>query len=131
MEEFIELYRSHPCLWQIKSKDYHNRDKKETAYKILTEKLKEIDVDADRSAVVRKINNMRSSIRKEKNKYLASLKSGASADDVYRTKLWYYDLLNFIVNQEEPRHSLSNLDSDDENSCEVSKKLNICTVSFI
>lgn len=50
-----------------------------------------------------------------------SLKSGASADDVYCIKLWYYDLFNFINYQCTPRESSSNLDSDDENSCEVSK----------
>ena len=71
--------------------------------------------------VVRKINNLRSNVRKEKKKHEQSLKSGASADDVYRIKLWYYDLLDFVNDQSTPRQSSSNLDSDDENICEVSK----------
>ncbi|KAH9636729.1 hypothetical protein HF086_007627 [Spodoptera exigua] len=103
LEDFIEIYRSNPCLWQIKNKDYHNRDKKKAAYKLLIEKLR----------IIR-----RSNVRKEKKKYEQSLKSGASADDVYRIKLWYYDLFNFIHDQCTPRKSSSNLDSDDENSCE-------------
>lgn len=121
LEDFIEMYRSNPCLWQIKNDDYHNRDKKEAAYKLLIEKLREIEPDANKDVVVKKINNLRSNVRKEKKKYEQSLKSGASADDVYRIKLWYYDLFNFIHDQSTPRESSSNLDSDDENSCEVSK----------
>ncbi|GBP33934.1 hypothetical protein EVAR_23281_1 [Eumeta japonica] len=112
------LRRSHPCLWQIKNKDYHNRDKKEAAYKLLIEKLSEIEPDANKEVVVKKINNLRSNVRKEKKKYDQSLKSGASADDVYHIKLWYYDLFNFVHDQCTPRESSSNLDSDDENSCE-------------
>ncbi|XP_050676766.1 uncharacterized protein LOC126973481 isoform X2 [Leptidea sinapis] len=118
LEDFIEMYRSNPCLWQIKNKDYHNRDKKEAAYKLLIEKLREIEPGANKDVVVKKINNLRSNVRKKKKKYEQSLKSGASADDVYRIKLWYYDLFNFIHDQCTPRESSSNLDSDDENSCE-------------
>ncbi|PZC70968.1 hypothetical protein B5X24_HaOG214512 [Helicoverpa armigera] len=82
LEDFIEIYRSNPCLWQIKNKDYHNRDKKEAAYKLLIEKLRIIEPDANKDVVVKKINNLRSNVRKEKKKYEQSLKSGASADDV-------------------------------------------------
>lgn len=31
-EEFIKLYESEPCLWNVKSKEYHNINKKDTAY---------------------------------------------------------------------------------------------------
>ncbi|CAG4939098.1 unnamed protein product [Colias eurytheme] len=94
LEDFIEIYRK---------------------------KLREIEPDANKEVVVKKINNLRSNIRKEKKKYDQSLKSGASADDVYCIKLWYYDLFNFIHDQCTPRESSSNLDSDDENSCEASE----------
>jgi len=117
LTDFIEIYRNNPCLWKIKNKDYHNRDKKEAAYKLLVAKLKEIEPDADKAAVIRKINNLRSNVRKEKKKYELSLKSGASTDDVYHIKLWYYELLDFLNDQSTCRESISNLDSD-----EVSKK---------
>lgn len=107
LKEFIEIYRNNPCLWEIKNKDYHNRDKKEAGYKLLAEKLREIEPDANRDAVVKKINNLRSNIRKERKKYEQSLMSGASAEDVYRTKLWYYDLFNFINDQCTSRESSS------------------------
>jgi hypothetical protein len=66
LEEFIDLYKSYPCLWQTKSKLYHDRPLREAAYKVLVDKLKESEPDANKDLVVKKINNLRSSVRKEK-----------------------------------------------------------------
>lgn len=54
LEEFIEIYRSEPCLWMIQNKDYHDRNLKQAAYDKLIEKLKEIDVLPNRETVVKK-----------------------------------------------------------------------------
>jgi len=31
-EEFIDIYRFEPCLWKVKQKEYHDRNKKDAAY---------------------------------------------------------------------------------------------------
>ena len=49
--EFIEIYKSEPCLWKIKTSDYHDRDKKDAAYRKLVMKLKEIEPDANETLV--------------------------------------------------------------------------------
>ncbi|PIO26839.1 hypothetical protein AB205_0022570 [Aquarana catesbeiana] len=49
--------------------------------------------------------------RREYNKIQYSLRSGASADDVYVPRLWYYDKLCFLDDQTEVRASLSTLPS--------------------
>ena len=103
-------------MWKIKSKEYHDRPKKEAAYSRLLEKLKEIDSSATKSSVVKKINNLRSSYRKELKKVKDSMKSGTGADEVYEPKLWYYKLLSFLDDQDIPRNSRSNVDSDDDKS---------------
>lgn len=41
-EDFIDLYRSYSCLWNMKSKEYANKMKRNTSYDILLMKLKEI-----------------------------------------------------------------------------------------
>ncbi|KAK5643850.1 hypothetical protein RI129_007695 [Pyrocoelia pectoralis] len=80
--EFIELYKSFPCLWKVKSKEYSDRNVKSQAYDILVEKMQIVDESANRETVVRKINSMRTTYRKELKKVLASERSGAGADDI-------------------------------------------------
>ncbi|XP_018577741.1 uncharacterized protein LOC108916036 [Anoplophora glabripennis] len=119
MTDFIEVYKSLPCLWQIKSKEYSDRNKKNAAYQKLIEKLKEAKADANRDFVIKKINSLRSSYRKEKKKVSESLKSGAGTEDVYTPTLWYYDLFKFLDHQETPRRPVTNFeDSQDENDIE-------------
>jgi len=49
-EEFIEIYRSEPCLWKIKRIGYRDRGKKDVTYAIceIDSKLREIKPDANR-----------------------------------------------------------------------------------
>ena len=54
--EFIELYRQNECLWRIRSKDYLNKLKKNEAYELLAEKLKEKDSDATIETVKKRIS---------------------------------------------------------------------------
>ncbi|KAF5281061.1 hypothetical protein FQR65_LT14877 [Abscondita terminalis] len=67
-EKFIAMFRDSRCLWQTTSKDYHDRIKKGAAYPELIEKLKEVEPLANKDCVIKKINNMRSSFRKELKK---------------------------------------------------------------
>ncbi|XP_077300444.1 uncharacterized protein LOC143921154 [Arctopsyche grandis] len=113
LEEFINIYQNSPCLWRIKSKDYHNRNKRDAAYNKLINKLKEIEPSANKDFVVKKINNLRSNARKEAKKVMESKSTGMGAD-VYEPKLWYYHLFDFLVNQHNQRASQSNMSSDNE-----------------
>lgn len=108
LTEFIELYRNHTCLWKIKSREYSDKIKKDAAYKILVEKLREINESVTKDDVVKKINSMRSSFRKEYKKVWASHHSGAGADEIYTPNLWYFGLLMFLKDQEMPRGSVGN-----------------------
>ncbi|CAH1955462.1 unnamed protein product [Acanthoscelides obtectus] len=83
----------------------------------IDKKLKEIDPSCTTtvSTVLKKINNLRSSFRKEAKKVKDSMRTGSGADEVYHPKLWYYDLLKFVEDQEVSRNSRSNI-SDDEDS---------------
>ncbi|KAL1448220.1 hypothetical protein WDU94_000601 [Cyamophila willieti] len=122
LEEFIELYKNEPCLWKVSSKDYHNKIKRAEAFNKLVLKLKEIDPAADKEAALKKINNLRTTFRKEYKKVIKSMKSGAGRDEIYVPKLGYYNLLLFIRDEETPRPSTSNLESsevEDEESIMV------------
>jgi hypothetical protein len=65
------------------------------SYEKLADKLRETDPAANKGSAVKKINNLRSSFRKEMKKVKASLHSEAGEDEVYKPHLWYYDVVIF------------------------------------
>ncbi|KAF6209213.1 hypothetical protein GE061_014958 [Apolygus lucorum] len=69
-----------------------------------------VDPQANRDSVVKKINSLRTSYRKELKKVIQSEKSGTGEDDVYVPHLWYYELLHFLKDQEIPRQTTSNIE---------------------
>ncbi|XP_077137162.1 uncharacterized protein LOC143796810 [Ranitomeya variabilis] len=108
IRNFIELYRFFPCLWKIKSPEYCNREKRKQGYSKLIEfyNIHAPEEQVNEAVIKKKIQALRTVWRKELNKVLHTSKSGASTEDVYRPKLWYYEHLNFLRDQEEPRKSV-------------------------
>lgn len=116
--ELLELYKSFPCLWKIKSEHYKNKNLKEEAYIKIIDFCKEKGFpDANRDFVVKKLQSLRGSFRKELKKVQNSHRSGKGTDEVYKSSLWYYDHLLFTKDQELPTDSISNIEDDpvDEN----------------
>ncbi|XP_077113969.1 uncharacterized protein LOC143769377 [Ranitomeya variabilis] len=105
IRELIDMYRSLPCLWQIKSADYSNRNKKREAFAKLVALFKQHNPSekVDETVVRKKIQGLRTVYKKELNKVVKSKKSGAGTDEVYVPSLWYFDLLGFTRDQELPR----------------------------
>lgn len=128
----IHLYRELPALWNIKSKDYHDRDKKNTAYDTLLVKYKEMFPDATKDDLKKKFNSLRTNYRKELKKHLQSMKSGSAADDIYESKLWYYKEMGFLQIHECAADSQSTMVSE-ENSREINSmdENNETQVSFL
>lgn len=119
--EFIDIYRQLPCLWKVKSKSYSNRHEKNKAYEKLLLLYKQTDPNATIDTVKKKINNLRCTFRKELKKVRKSKRSGEGSDNIYVPTLWYFNLLMFTADQEEPRTSVSNdTQSDEETEIEVS-----------
>ncbi|KAK4871684.1 hypothetical protein RN001_015808 [Aquatica leii] len=106
LTKLIVIYKEHPVLWKIKSKEYTNKNLKTKAYNALIEYSKLSYPDADRNFVSKKIQNIRECFRKELKKVEASQMSGTGADDVYEPHLWYFDLLLFTTDQEMPVESV-------------------------
>ncbi|XP_069601850.1 uncharacterized protein [Ranitomeya imitator] len=107
IRDFIEIYQSFPCLWKIKSPEYCNREKRREGYLKLIELYnRHAPEEAANEAVIKKkIQALRTVWRKELNKVLQTTRSGASTEDVYVPKLWYFEHLNFLRDQEVPRTS--------------------------
>lgn len=112
--EFIELYKSFPCLWKIKSDEYKNRNLKTNCYLKLLEKMKERIPNATKDTVTKKVNSFRTSYRRELKKVLKSEKSGSGSEDIYIPSLWFYGHLSFLRDQDIQTEGISTLDIDDE-----------------
>lgn len=119
--DFIELYKSYSCLWKVKSAEYSDRNKKNSAYESLRQKLSEVDDNASIELVKKKVDNLRGCFRKELKKIKCSKTSGAGAEEVYHPRLWYFEHLLFLADQETPRESTSNIESSHSFDESVSK----------
>lgn len=109
--KFIKKYRSLDSIWNVKSKEYHNRDKKDIAYTALLDVVKKFDPQATKDTLVKKINNLRSAFRKELKKVNFAQKSGWVT---YVPRLWYYSDLLFLVDQEEALEEKPNFEESDQ-----------------
>lgn len=129
IEFLIEEYRKRPCLWKIKSKDYHNRIKRTDALESLLKAVQDFEDPTSGLKVMssfktvevlkKKIDNLRSAFRREHGKVKSSTKSDVGAEEVYQPSLWYYQNLLFIGEMEEARESSSNLFEAPNSACET------------
>ncbi|KYN27984.1 hypothetical protein ALC57_02608 [Trachymyrmex cornetzi] len=91
------LYQQHPCLYIVKSVDYHNRIKREKALQIICNQYTEITKEPITIEIAKKkINNLRSQYLDYLNKIKQSKASGASADEIYRPTWWLYEDMKFL-----------------------------------
>ncbi|PIO29061.1 hypothetical protein AB205_0212620 [Aquarana catesbeiana] len=119
LPEFIEKYRELSYLCQVQCRYYSNKLKRKAAMEKLLELVKPVYPTADTTYLKAKIGSLRSTYYRERKKVQDSQRSGASADDVYVPRLWYYHSLRFLSDQTEPRPSLSTLRSTSAEAPEV------------
>lgn len=82
-------------------------------YEKMVEKLKEIDEEATREKVAKKINIFRTNYKRDLKKIRQTEKSGAGADEVFKSSLWYFDKLHFLNDQECLAEGKCSMDSED------------------
>lgn len=109
----------------MESEDYKNRNRKNRAYDELMEFCQtSVCSNANKDFVVKKIQGIRDSFRKElKKKINETKRSGSSEEEVYKPNLLYFDLLLFTRDQEEPTESIDNID-EEINENEIVKEKN-------
>lgn len=110
-ESFILLYQSMPCLWNVRTKEYANKQMRNDAYGVLVKKCKEIYPEADVKFVRKKIDSLRAGFRRELREIKKSIKSGD--EPIYEPNLWYFSLLLFTQDQEEARPDTSSVASEE------------------
>lgn len=105
--EFFHLYRSMPELWLTNSPEYRNRKLKAASYERLLQHMRQADPSSNIHMLKRKINNLRTSYRRELRKVLESKGGGGHGEgdhheeeEEYVPALWYYGELDFLYEQE-------------------------------
>ena len=91
----IHMYRQQPCLWNVKSVAYKDRNKHVVALTAITKEMQKMYVSVTTVDIKRKIDTLRNQYRHEMRLEENSCKSGAATDDVYSPKLWCFDDLSF------------------------------------
>ncbi|PIO23961.1 hypothetical protein AB205_0094300 [Aquarana catesbeiana] len=111
MTAFIEKYREMRNLWKVKHPQYYIKPVRKSTLERLLAFVQTFIQEATVEVLEKKIGILRNMYRMEHNNIQTSLRSGASADDVYVPRLWYFDKLCFLDDQTEARESLSTLPS--------------------
>lgn len=111
VEQFINMYQEEECLWKTTLKEYSDKGKRNAAYERLILLCKTVEPNIDKNGVIKKINSLRASWRREKKKSDDSKRSGKGKDEVYEPRLWYFSLLSFLDDQIVPMSSISNIES--------------------
>ncbi|XP_066157671.1 uncharacterized protein [Euwallacea fornicatus] len=100
---FIKEYEKRPILWQKSDKFYYNVIKKEDAWREISEIC-----DEDIAVLKKKIESLRGSRRREKNRILQNTGTGKGRNDIYISKWFAWDALKFLEDPEEIRTTISN-----------------------
>lgn len=93
----ISLYKDATILWDIKARDYKDKNKKNMALTNMVDILKRYKSNFSIEELKKKINLLRTNFNREHTKYKNSIKSGMGASEVYSPKLFYYNDLMFIA----------------------------------
>ncbi|XP_065364787.1 uncharacterized protein LOC135957884 [Calliphora vicina] len=96
--ELIEVYRTLPALWDVRSPDYTNRRIKDVQYNILLQKYRESQPNADKNDLRRRINLLRTCYRRE---YRRTLNRKNDPNGPYKPSLFYFNALDSFLNSVE------------------------------
>ncbi|XP_018011027.1 uncharacterized protein LOC108668349 [Hyalella azteca] len=106
---FIRLYEKHPCLWKLKSDAYKDRGAKSQAYKDIIENMKHVVPGISVPIIKRKINTLRGQFRREVRLMLASRETAMLPEQMYQPKLWCYNHLLFLGEDDDEYRDPANL----------------------
>ncbi|XP_068148551.1 uncharacterized protein [Drosophila tropicalis] len=93
--EFLAVYQQMPELWDVDHANYRNKELKNKAYNVLEVKLREVQPNATRSDVGRRINIFRTNYRREQLRLMKQKELGLHGD-LCKPSLWFYHDMEFL-----------------------------------
>jgi RNA polymerase-interacting CarD/CdnL/TRCF family regulator len=76
----IDLYKTHPCLYAVKHKDYKNRQARNNALSAIPKELAQVRPGTSLNEIKNKFNNIRTNFMAQYRKYCSSFRSGMGKD---------------------------------------------------
>lgn len=100
--KLIELLRQHESLWNPACDSYRNKNIKHDALKFIAESINSNEIDVEK-----KIVNLKSQFHREESKARKGFKSGSGTDNIYVSKWYGYEMLQFLKDINKPVKSCS------------------------
>ncbi|KOB70358.1 Uncharacterized protein OBRU01_15467 [Operophtera brumata] len=93
--QLIDLYSNEDCLFNTKSEDYKNREKRTIAAEKIATILDLPNFTAKH--VLMKFKNLRNSYSQELKKINNSIKDGATGEDIYAPRVFWYSKMDAFI----------------------------------
>ena len=104
---FLELYEAEEVLWNVRCKEYKNKDARNAALQRL---IRCFDFDVTVDDLNKKINNIRSTYIQERAKIKNSNRTGSGAEEIYVPTLAWYEIADrFLADIVKCRKSFKNV----------------------
>lgn len=129
--QFIEDYRQHPCLWQVRSPAYKDRIAKVAALHDLLRKTRVKFPSLNMIDIKRKINTIRTQFRREINNLTGAKKSVTSVDEACHPKLWCFPALSFLAEEGDLTFDLGYSAEQDNHDSSTSEPVSNCYLCII
>lgn len=107
-QALIELYEQHECLYNVRCKNYINRDIKAAALNSILEIMRQRCPSISLDLIKKKFKGLRSQFAAELKILQTRRKSGMGAEEEYVPKLWCFKQLSFLKTFLKMRESVSN-----------------------
>ncbi|XP_045464761.1 uncharacterized protein LOC123674006 [Harmonia axyridis] len=111
LTEMLEMFKSNTLLWDTSHSLYLNKNARNQAFAGLLDVYKRIKPEATIRDVKKKIENMRTTYKKELKKVK---RIGSESKEQYVPTLWYYELMLFLDKQKMIRSRTETMEEDDE-----------------
>lgn len=110
IEKLITLVEENNCIYNVKSKEYLDRNKKAEAYNNILKEMQTVESSITLEEIKRRWKNLRTQFSQEQRKLKQSKKSGAGSVDIYAPKLWCFQQLHFLQTHIDVRESINNIE---------------------
>ncbi|XP_076673266.1 uncharacterized protein LOC143371681 [Andrena cerasifolii] len=104
--QLISLYEKHPVLWDPKNSFYFSKRKKLDAWDSIANEL-----GMDVQIVRQKMSSLLGSFRQQKSKGNRAMGTGKGAKQVYCSKWFAFERMQFLLDKNQPRRSISTKNS--------------------